>query len=213
MDRHPTGDCTHCPGVKEHMVHWQCACPQFQDSRQAAHNLISVELYSSLRAHAGPKWKILLETPMSNTPLRTSPPYKNWQPDALAFNSTDKRLILLELTLCNDSRHHLNTDATSRKELKYDDLLQDLNLLNNNWKASLHTTAIGYLTSVNVPTLEALYRELDIPPFSHFSITDNLIKTTARAFSKMARERLQAQHSPAAIAPHPRPPTRHTQAK
>lgn len=35
-----SGFCPSCPQELQHMVHWQCLCPHFHDSLQAAHNAI-----------------------------------------------------------------------------------------------------------------------------------------------------------------------------
>jgi hypothetical protein len=153
-----------------------------------------MDFYSQLRTHANKTWTIQLETPMHKTRFKISPQHDKWQPDGLAMNLQTKELILLELTRCNDSRHDTTQPATTRKQIKYDALLQDLQNLNNTWKFSLHTTAIGYLTTVSEPTLITLYNRLGISTAKHKDITKTLICTTARAFAKMAKERLAALH-------------------
>jgi hypothetical protein len=47
------------------MTHWQCLCPQFHDSRTAAHNYIWNALASLLQKHS--PLSIQLETNMANT--------------------------------------------------------------------------------------------------------------------------------------------------
>ncbi len=113
----------------------------------------------------------------------------------MAIHPPSRTLILLELTRCNDSRQNSLQAATNRKEKKYEKLLQDLADRNNHWTVSMQTTAIGYLTSVQVSSLTSLYQDLHIPTRHHYIITDSLIKVTARAFAKMARERLTSLHN------------------
>ena len=192
MNRSDSGFCPFCPHELEHMVHWQCLCPHFHDSRQAAHNAIVQSFHSDLRRHAHKEWTITTETPMRSTTFATTQPHRNWQPDGIATRKTSKQAILLELTRCDDDRHNINLAARERKEIKYDDLLQDLRDHNNNWTFDLHTTAIGYLSSTDTDHLAHLYRRLNIPPKSWEKITQNLVNATVRAFAKMARERQAA---------------------
>jgi hypothetical protein len=202
MGLHPTGDCAHCPGVKEHMVHWQCLCPMLKDSRQAAHNFILAELHSLLARHAGPQWTLLHETPIRKTPFYTNPKYQHWQPDLLAVNNSTKTTILIEFTRCNDGHHDTSPSATELKTLKYEDFVLDLAGHNNKWTFTLQPIAIGYLTSTDPRTLDSLYDRLSIPTAVRQTITEQLVKSTAFAFAKMAKERLAALGN--ANPPHPR---------
>jgi hypothetical protein len=201
MNRHDTGDCNHCKGVKEHMVHWQSLCPHYHDSRQAVHNMIVTDFHTQLKNHAGKDWTLVSETPIGASRFRSDPSYRNWQPDGLAFNPHTKELILLELTRCNDSRHSSNLDAVERKQLKYEELLRDLQAHNNQWTISLHTTAIGFLTTTKESELTALLHRLNIAFPKHQDILRNLIRTTAQGFAKMARERATAQHDAPKFSP------------
>jgi hypothetical protein len=82
-----------------------------------------------------------------------------------------------------------------RKETKYQSLLDDLRSNNNAWTFDLHVTAIGYLTSTDELHLNTLYDRLDIQPQHCDNITRHLVCTTARAFAKMARERLASMQT------------------
>ena len=192
MGRAENGFCPHCTGQLEHMAHWQCTCPHFNKSRQAAHNAIVQTFHGDLRKHAGKDWTISTETPMRKSNFSTSTLRRNWQPDGIATKRTTKQAILLELTRCDDSRHNTNLDAIERKEIKYDVLLDDLATHNNQWKFTLHTTAIGYLSSTDTTRLAHLYTQLEIPTRMWENITQNLVNATVRAFAKMARERQAA---------------------
>jgi ribonuclease HI len=50
--RSHTPFCAFCPTTPEYMTHWQCTCPQFKDSRVAAHNYIWTALAALLQKHS-----------------------------------------------------------------------------------------------------------------------------------------------------------------
>ena len=50
IDRHPTGDCPWCGvGVQETLAHFQSECPQFRESRTAAHHSIARAVTAHLK--------------------------------------------------------------------------------------------------------------------------------------------------------------------
>eukprot|EP00961_Rhodomonas_salina_P017427 234505-Rhodomonas_salina.2 len=60
-------DCPFCPGTVELILHWQCTCPQFSDSRIAAHNSIWKVMAALIRRAAPRHWTFRHETPMHSS--------------------------------------------------------------------------------------------------------------------------------------------------
>jgi hypothetical protein len=100
--RFHTPFCPFCPTTMENMTHWQCLCPQFHDSRTAAHNYIWNALASLLQKHS--PLTIQLEHSMADTPLQVDGRYRNWRPDGIAWNHSTNSIFLLEFT-CSDNRN------------------------------------------------------------------------------------------------------------
>eukprot|EP00961_Rhodomonas_salina_P026878 363175-Rhodomonas_salina.1 len=99
------------------MSHWQCICPQFRESRVAAHNFIWTVLANKLTA-TSPSFTIELERPMRNMKLKVNPKFQHWQPDCIAYGP-DNLIFLLEFTRCSDSdtRQSKILEALERKEI------------------------------------------------------------------------------------------------
>ena len=97
--------------------------------------------------HAPPEWKIRLELQMADSGLKHSSKYRSWRPDGMAFDERSKTLYLLELTRCADSRQSSLLQAVERKEVKYDELREDITLYNPHLRVLQLTFAIGYLGS------------------------------------------------------------------
>eukprot|EP00961_Rhodomonas_salina_P017426 234505-Rhodomonas_salina.1 len=96
---------------------------------------------------------------------------------------------LLEFTRCLDSRHDALLEAVERKEIKYQELLDDLRLHNPTLRFELCTFAIGYLGSLNKPALCDQLCRLRVPEETHGKICQTVITATLAAFGKMANER------------------------
>ena len=182
-------DCPWCPGVHEHMVHWQCLCPQHSLSRTAAHNRIWQVLGGRIVQHAPPEWTIRLELAMADSGLSHSSKYRLWRPDGMAFDAKTKTLYLLELTRCSDSRQSSLLQAVERKEVKYDELREDITRHNPHLKVLQLTFAIGYLGTTDDLGLRASLRALNIPDTAVDAIIGATVTATIAAFGKMGRER------------------------
>ena len=185
-------DCPFCPGVVEHMAHWQCICPQHRLSRTSAHNHIWQTLSGSIQQHADKHWTIKVETPLSATGLKHSPAYTNWRPDGLAYRPDTKTLYVLEFTRCSDSRQSSLLIAMEKKELKYDVLLRDLQRLNPHLTVLQLTFAVGYLGTIDDRRLRAALLILGIDTKEATATIRATITATLAAFGKMGRERWAA---------------------
>eukprot|EP00961_Rhodomonas_salina_P144047 1939008-Rhodomonas_salina.1 len=83
-----------------------------------------------IRRAAPRRWAFKHETQMSRSTLLHSPAYTNWRPNGLAYDPDTDTIMLLEFTRCSDSRHDALLEAVERKEIKYQELLDDLRLHN-----------------------------------------------------------------------------------
>ena len=105
------------------MTHWQCLCPQFTDSRIAAHHAIWQTLAAQITKHGDQDFVLTTETPMARSGFRVDAKYSKWQPDGLFYNATTKTLHVLEFTRCSDARDSALLEAVERKTVKYDELV------------------------------------------------------------------------------------------
>ena len=46
INKHPTGFCPWCPGIRETQMHFQCQCSEFQENRTTAHHDIAKAVIS-----------------------------------------------------------------------------------------------------------------------------------------------------------------------
>jgi hypothetical protein len=182
-------DCPFCPGTPEHMVHWQCLCPQHRLSRTAAHNRIWQVLGGRILQHAAPHWTIKLEMAMGDSGLRHSGTYSNWRPDGMAYDPKTKTLYFLELTRCSDARDSALLEAVERKVVKYDELAKDVALHNPHITVRQLTFAIGYLGTTDDIGLRASLLTLGIDDAHATPIIKATVTATIAAFGKMGRER------------------------
>ena len=185
-------DCPFCPGVPEHMAHWQCQCPQHRLSRTSAHNHIWQTLSGGIKTKAGKEWKIRVELAMEDTGLKCSPLYRLWRPDGLAFDEKLKILYIMEFTRCSDSRQNSLLEALERKIVKYDELLRDLQLNNPHLKIMQLTFAIGYLGTTDDDGMRAALLQLGIDDKAATPLIKATVTATIAAFGKMGRERWAA---------------------
>ena len=194
MRKIPNPDCDFCPGTAEHMCHWQCLCPQYDDARTAAHNRIWSSLYSHIKRHADTKWQLTAETPMLNTHLRVRPEYHRWTPDGMAYDTTLDILYLLEFTRCFDDRKHDSVlQALERKDIKYDDLAQDLKRRNQDIKdARVLTFAIGYISTTHETRMLQSIAFFGLTPLQATKTLQEAITCTLAEFGTMARTRTAA---------------------
>jgi hypothetical protein len=195
--RFHTPFCPFCPSVVENMTHWQCLCPQFHDSRTAAHNNIWNVLGAQLQKHS--PHHIQLEQAMLDTSLQVDGRYRNWRPDGIA--QTTNAVFLLEFTRCSDNRNSPLPLAIERKEIKYLPLLENIRSRNKFLNVTLITFAVGYLGSLDQLQFQANLTALGIPPKHHDSIRLATISATLSAFAKMAAERSTAHHTTAPKQP------------
>jgi hypothetical protein len=199
------------------MTHWQCLCPQFKDSRVAAHNNIWNALASLLKKHS--PLDINLEQPMSASKLHIDPRHSNWRPDGIALDNPNKTIFLLEFTRCSDNRNLPDPRPIECKEVKYLPLLESARSLNPNYTIELLTFAIGYLGSLDQQHFQKNLTALGVSAQHHNAIRQSTISATLSAFAQMATERSIAvttaspprnirpwtgQHKP--LKPKPRPP-------
>jgi hypothetical protein len=194
MGKAPSPDCHFCPGTHEHMCHWQCLCPQFDDSRIAAHNRIWGTLFTHIKRHAHDTWHLTAETPMASTYLHTHQRYRKWQPDGIAYNTHTGIVYLLEFTRCTDSRLTDSTlEAIERKIIKYTELADDIRNNNNTINGvEIITVAIGYLGSMDETRLTSTLQRFGLTPSQATKAIQDTITCTMAAFGTMARERTAA---------------------
>ena len=128
---------------------------------------------------------------MADSGLKHSSKYSNWRPDGMAFDGRSKTLYLLELTRCSDSRQSSLLQAVERKEIKYDELRDDIALYNPHLRVLQLTFAIGYLGSTDDPGIRAALRSLGIIDEAD-AIIKATVTATIAAFGKMGRERWAA---------------------
>ena len=194
MNLKDSPDCDFCPGIPEHLAHWQCSCTQFEDSRNNAHNKIWSDIAANIEKHKGKKWTFITETPMRKTMFKVAEKYRNWQPDGIIYNRSSNTLYIIEFTRCNDSRHNNNLEAIQRKDIKYDELIDSIKTHNNNWTTEQITIAIGYLGSTDQTTYAPALEKIGITIGNIYKTINSAIKTTAQAFGAMAKERIAAIH-------------------
>ena len=187
-------DCDFCPGIPEHLAHWQCSCTQFEDSHNNAHNKIWWDIAANIEKHKGKKWTFITETPMRKTTFKVAEKYRNWQPDGIIYDRSSNTLYIIEFTRCNDSRHNNNLEAIQRKDIKYDELIDSIKTHNNNWTTEQITIAIGYLGSTDQTTYAPALEKIGITIGNIYKTINSAIKTTAQAFGAMAKERIAAIH-------------------
>jgi hypothetical protein len=181
------------------MTHWQCLCPQFHDSRTAAHNFIWNSLAALLQKYS--RLDIQLEQDMASTSLQVDPQYKNWRPDGIAWDNQKNLVYLLEFTRCSDNRNLPTPQALERKEMKYGPLLDSLCSLNPLLEIRLVTFAIGYIGSLNHSIFQSNLTSLGVSPGHHDTIRQATITATLSAFAKMATERTIAHNTRAPKQP------------
>ena len=110
----------------------------------------------------------------------------------MAFDSKTNTLYLLELTRCSDSRQSSILPAVERKEVKYDELRNDIIKHNPHLKVLQLTFAIGYLGTTDDLGIRASLRTLGISDDAVDTIISATITATIAAFGKMGRERWAA---------------------
>ena len=69
IDKHPTGECPWCPGVRETLTHFHSECPHFAEHRTAAHHTICRATVAAMREAAGPGWVFKYETEIEDLPF------------------------------------------------------------------------------------------------------------------------------------------------
>jgi hypothetical protein len=195
--RSHTPFCAFCPTEFETMTHWQCLCPQFRESRTAAHNYIWSVLATLIKRHSD--YQILLESPMAAAGVTVDPLFRHWQPDGIATSPSGNTVLILEFCRCSDDRKASQPAALERKAIKYEPLLSSARQLNPRLTITLLTFSIGFIGSLDYELYCQHFRALnitaDIDP-----ILTSVLTATMSAFSRMAAERTIA------INLHPLPP-------
>ena len=129
---------------------------------------------------------------MEDTGLKCSPLYRLWRPDGLAYDDKLKTLYVMEFTRCSDSRQNSLLEALERKVVKYDELLQDLQLHSSHLKILQLTFAIGYLGTTDDDGMRAALLKLGIDDKNATPLIKSTVTATIAAFGKMGRERWAA---------------------
>mmetsp|Transcript_35403 Transcript_35403/g.72869 ORF Transcript_35403/g.72869 Transcript_35403/m.72869 type:complete len:570 (+) Transcript_35403:200-1909(+) len=126
IQKHATGHCPWCKGVRETQTHFMSVCKQFSANRTAAHHSIARAVVAALREAKPPGWKFYYETPFSQMPFHfqwaseeEARLQQDRRPDCIAYNAGEQRALFLEFTRAMDHPHTMPS-ALEAKTHQYD---------------------------------------------------------------------------------------------
>ena len=132
INRHPTGFCPWCPGIRESQMHFQCQCKEFEENRTAAHHNIAKAVISELREQKPSGWTFWYETSLTSLPWQfawASPlearKQRDRRPDGVAFHAATKHVVFLEVSRPMDQQDNM-AKASERKGMQYSEAMDAL---------------------------------------------------------------------------------------